>query len=337
LPKISKIAEAADRGSKLTHGLLAYSRKKTGPSTPVDLNHLVLQVQDLFGKMIGEHIDKQLSLSEQQLFVLAETSQLEQVLVNLATNARDAMPGGGVLSISTSFTVIDKDFCQAHGYGEPGEYALITVEDTGVGMSQEVLQSIFDPFYTTKDTGKGTGLGLAIAWGIIKQHKGYILVDSAHEKGSCFKIYLPLTSRKPLQKYKPNQTELPGGKETILLVEDDPQVLETTHNILTSVGYKVVTSNCADSALQTLDKNQQDLALILSDVVMPGIKGIEFYQEIRKRTDIPVIFISGYTFDALREQGLVGDEIILLNKPISPFALLTKLRETIDAPLVDKS
>lgn len=331
LPKISKIAEAADRGSKLTHGLLAYSRKKSGPSTPVDLNQLVVQVQDLFGKVIGEHIDKRLTLSEQQLFVLADTSQLEQVMVNLATNARDAMPGGGVLSIKTSRALIDQAFCKAHGYGDPGEYALITVEDTGVGMSSEVMQNIFDPFYTTKDTGKGTGLGLAIAWGIIKQHKGYILVDSVHNEGSCFQIYLPLTSKKPLQKYLPEYSKLPGGKETILLVEDDPQVLETTHNILSSVGYQVVTSNCADSALKTLDTNREELALILSDVVMPGIKGMEFYEQIRKRTEIPVIFISGYTFDALREQGLVGDEIILLNKPISPLALLTKIRETIDS------
>ncbi len=330
LPKISKIAEAADRGSKLTHGLLAYSRKKTGPSTPVDLNHLVLQVQDLFGKVIGEHIDKQLTLAEQQLFVLADTSQLEQVLVNLATNARDAMPGGGVLAIKTARASIDRDFSKAHGYGEPGDYALITVEDTGVGMSSEVLQNIFDPFYTTKDTGKGTGLGLAIAWGIIKQHKGYILVDSSHNKGTRFQIYLPLTTRKPLQKFTPVAGELPGGTETVLLVEDDPQVLETTYNILNSVGYQVVTGNCADSALATLDRKNQELALILSDVVMPGIKGNDFYQEIRKRTNIPVVFISGYTFDALRDQGLVDDDIILLNKPISPLTLLTKIRETID-------
>ncbi|WP_303721811.1 PAS domain S-box protein [Malonomonas rubra] len=330
LPKISKIAEAAERGSKLTHGLLAYSRKKTGPSTPVDLNHLILQVQDLFGKVIGEHIDKNLHLAEQQLFVLADTSQLEQVLVNLATNARDAMPGGGTLTITTSRTVIDKDFCKVHGYGEPGDYALITVTDTGVGIPHQVLQNIFDPFYTTKDTGKGTGLGLAIAWGIVKQHKGYILVDSAHEKGSCFKIYLPMTTQRPLKKYSQSTSELPGGNETILLVEDDPQVLETTYNILTSVGYQVVTSNCADSALKMLDVKQQELSLILSDVVMPGIKGIEFYQEIRKRTHVPVVFISGYTFNALRDQGLVGDDIILLNKPISPFLLLTKIRETIE-------
>lgn len=330
LPKINKIAEAADRGSKLTHGLLAYSRKKSGPSTPIDLNHLVLQVQDLFVKVIGEHIDKQLTLSEQKLFVLAETSQLEQVLVNLATNARDAMPGGGSLAIKTELATIDRQFCRGHGYGEPGEYALISVKDTGIGMSKEVLQNIFDPFYTTKDTGKGTGLGLAIVWGIIKQHKGYILVDSEQGKGTTFQIYLPLTTRKPLRIHAPARGELPGGKETILLVEDDSQVLEITHNILASVGYKVITGNCAKSALQTLERKNQTIDLILSDVVMPGIKGSEFYHEIRKRTNIPVVFISGYTFDALRDQGLVGDDIILLNKPISPLLLLTKIRETID-------
>ncbi|NOY12869.1 MAG: PAS domain S-box protein [Deltaproteobacteria bacterium] len=330
LPKINKIAEAAERGSKLTHGLLAYSRKKSGPSTPVDLNRLVLQVQDLFVKVIGEHIDKQLMLSEQKLFVLAETSQLEQVLVNLATNARDAMPGGGVLTIKTELSTIDRAFCKAHGYGEPGDYALITVTDTGVGMPKEVLQNIFDPFYTTKDTGKGTGLGLAIAWGVIKQHKGYILVDSEHNRGTSFQIYLPLTKRKPPPQHAPVTNELPGGNETILLVEDDPQVLETTYNILISVGYRVVTGNCSDSALQTLDSKKQEVDLILSDVVMPGIKGSDFYQEIRKRTDVPVVFISGYAFDALRDQGLVADDIPLLNKPIAPLALLTKIRETID-------
>lgn len=330
LPKVNKIAEAADRGSKMTHGLLAYSRKKTGPSTPVDLNKLILQVQELFGKVFGEHIEKQLELSEEQLFVPAEVSQLEQVLVNLATNARDAMPGGGVLTIKTSKAAIDRDFCKAHGYGEPGDYALITVEDTGVGMSQDVLQSIFDPFFTTKDTGKGTGLGLAIAWGIVKQHKGYILVDSEHDKGTCFKIYLPLTTRKPAKALTPVAGELPGGKETLLLVEDDPQVLETTYNILVSAGYQVLTGNCAESALQTLDAKSQEIDLILSDVVMPGIKGSEFYQEIRKRTTIPVVFISGYTFDTLRDQGLVEDDIILLNKPFSPLALLTRIRETIN-------
>ncbi len=329
-PKINKIVEASERGSKLTHGLLAYSRKKSGPSTAADLNQLVLKVQDLFGKVIGERTTKHISFSKEQLVVLADTSQLEQVLVNLATNARDAMPDGGTLTIKTTKAVIDKAFCARHGYGEPGDYALITVADTGSGMSKDVLQKIFDPFYTTKDTGKGTGLGLAIAWGIIKQHKGYILVDSQPDEGSQFSIYLPLSEKQAMQQVMASNHQLPGGTETVLLVEDDQLVRESTYSILTAVGYKVVTSDCAEAALEVLRQGHHDLSLILSDVVMPGMKGREFYREIRKTTSIPVIFISGYTFDALREQGLVGEGVMLLNKPIQPIDLLSRVRETLD-------
>jgi len=251
-------------------------------------------------------------------------------LVNLATNARDAMHGGGVLSIKTSQTTIDREFCRMHGYGEPGEYALITVKDTGSGISKDVLQKIFDPFYTTKDTGKGTGLGLAIAWGVVKQHKGYILVDSEPGKGTRFRIYLPLTTETPAQQQIMQDTQLSGGDETILLVEDDPQVRDSHSSILTAVGYKVLGCDCAESALKILSAQEAEISLILSDVVMPGLKGTDFYHAIRTKTSVPVIFISGYTFDALREQGLVDEDFMLLNKPIQPADLLTQIRETID-------
>ncbi|MEA3332616.1 MAG: ATP-binding protein, partial [Pseudomonadota bacterium] len=330
LSKIQKIGEAAECGSKLTHGLLAYSRKTSEPSTPVDLNQLILKTQDFFGRVIGEHIQKTIILSEQSLVVLADTSQLEQILMNLVTNARDAMPDGGVLTIKTEQAEIDRGFCQMHGYGEPGKYALITVVDDGVGIPKEIQQKIFDPFFTTKDTGKGTGLGLAMAWGIVKQHKGYILVDSLPGEGTNFKIYLPLTDQPVVLTAVEVNTPLPGGDETILLVEDDPLVRESTHSILTAVGYRVVTSDCAESALEVLEQKNTNLSLILSDVVMPGLKGSEFYLEIRKKTDIPVIFMSGYTFDALHEQGLVREGVRLLNKPIQPIALLTEIRETLN-------
>lgn len=330
IAKIKKIGEAAERGSKLTHGLLAYSRKKSEPSTPVDLNQVIFNVQDIFGQVIGEGIQKQLILSSEQLVVLADPSQLEQVLVNLATNARDAMRGGGLLTMRTVKTEIDRSFCQMYGYGEPGPYALITVEDTGIGIPKEIQQKIFDPFFTTKDTGKGTGLGLAMAWGIVKQHKGYILVDSIPNEGSRFKIYLPLTDQQLAPQVETTSSQLPRGNETILLVEDDPLVRESTHSILSSVGYQVIISDCAEAALKIIDQEKAVLDLVLSDVVMPGIKGPEFYQEIRKKTDIPVIFMSGYTFDSLREQGLVREGILLLNKPIQPFFLLTKIRQTLD-------
>ncbi|MFK5927429.1 MAG: PAS domain S-box protein [Desulfuromusa sp.] len=329
LSKIQKIGEAAERGSKLTHGLLAYSHKKTKPSTPVDLNQLILNIQEFCSRVIGEHIQKTLLLSEQQLVVLADTSQLEQVLVNLTTNARDAMQDGGELTITTERTEIDRSFCQMYGYGEPGEYALISVADSGVGIPKEIQQKIFDPFFTTKDTGKGTGLGLAMAWGIVKQHKGYILVDSLPGEGSQFKIYLPLSNQPVARSVVATSAPLPGGNETLLLVEDDPLVRESTNSILTTVGYQVVVCDCAESALKILDQKKTEFALILSDVVMPGIKGPEFYQEIRKITAIPVIFMSGYTFDSLHEQGLVNEGVMLLNKPIKPLELLTKIRETL--------
>ncbi len=277
-------------------------------------------------------MDKHLTLSADRLIVMADPPQLEQVLVNLATNARDAMSGTGVLTIKTETTEIDRDFCQMYGYGAPGSYALITVEDTGVGIPKEIQQKIFDPFFTTKDTGKGTGLGLAMAWGIVKQHKGYILVDSTPGEGSRFKIYLPQTDQPlPVQK-EPSGDKLPGGDENILLVEDDPLVRESAYSILSAVGYQVTTSDCAESALRVLKQKQSDnhFALILSDVVMPGMKGAEFYQEIRKVTAIPVIFMSGYTFDSLRDQGLVREEILLLNKPIQPRELLIEIRKIVD-------
>ena len=330
LSKIKKIGEAAERGSKLTHGLLAYSRKKSEPSTPVDLNKLILDIQDFFGRVIGERIKKTLSLSKQQLVILADSSQVEQVLVNLATNARDAMRDGGELKITTELTEIDRSFCQMHGYGEPGSYALIQVADNGIGIPKEIQQKIFDPFFTTKDTGKGTGLGLAMAWGIVKQHKGYILVESTPGEGSLFKIYFPLTNQSVANASVSSSTQLPGGNETILLVEDDPLVRESTNSILTTVGYHVIVSDCAESALKVLDQNRNDITLILSDVVMPGIKGPEFYQEIRKKTQVPVIFMSGYTFDSLHEQGLFREEVTLLNKPIQPIELLTEIREKLD-------
>lgn len=331
LKRITKIGEAAERGSKLTNGLLAYSRKKSEPSTPVDLNKLTRKVQDFIDQIIGESIQKKLTLSPQELVVLADASQLEQVLVNLATNARDAMRNGGTLTISLERTEVDHNFCQGYGYGEPGSYALITVADSGVGIPKDIQQKIFDPFFTTKDTGKGTGLGLAMVWGIIKQHKGYVAVESNPDEGARFKIYMPLTEQPVYRASEQVSTSLPGGTETILLVEDDPLVRESTHSILTTVGYDVVTSDCADTALKVLAQADKKFALILSDVVMPGLKGMDFYHEIRKISQAPVVFISGYTFDYLRDQGLVKDGIELFNKPIQPMKLLTELRRILDS------
>ncbi len=330
LRKIQKIGAAAERGGQLTNGLLAYSRKKSGPSTPVDLNHLVLKVHEIFIQAIGDRIEHHLDLSHEQIVVLADSTQIEQVLVNLATNARDAMPTGGILNISTSLRSIDKSFCESHGYGIPGEYALITVQDNGTGIPREIHQQIFDPFFTTKDTGKGTGLGLAMAWGIIKQHKGYITVESTPDKGSSFQIYLPLTKKKLDTSLSEESTDLPGGHETILLVEDDPLVRDSTESILRAVGYKVHTCPRAEPALAHLKQQAKNIDIIVSDVVMPGMKGPDFYLELKKLTNSPVIFMSGYTFDSLREQGLLNEGVPLLSKPVQPIDLLRNIRALLD-------
>jgi len=322
LAKIQKIGTAAERGAKLTHGLLAYSRKKSEPSTPVDLNQLIIRVHEIFGRVMGDEIQQQLTLHKKQMIILADSAQLEQVLVNLATNARDAMPDGGTLTMKTEETEIDESFCQTYGYGQPGRYALITVEDTGCGIPEEIHQKIFDPFFTTKDTGKGTGLGLAMAWGIVKQHKGYIRVDSAQGLGSRFKIYLPITEQKIVYQSVNGLNQLTGGDESILLVEDDPLVRESTESILSAVGYTVFPCESAEAALAFLDQNHDPIHLIVSDVVMPGMKGPDFYHELRKVTAVPVIFMSGYTFDHLREQGLLNEGIPLLHKPIQPVEVL---------------
>ena len=317
---------AAERGAQLTNGLLAYSRRKSGPSTPVDLNLVIAKVHEIFIQAIGNRIEHQLKLSERQIVVLADSAQLEQVLVNLATNARDAMPNGGCLTISTEVSFIDKKFCERNGYGVPGTYALITVTDNGTGIPPEIRQQIFDPFFTTKDTGKGTGLGLAMAWGIIKQHKGYIKVESTPDCGSCFQIYLPLTEKRPANPKPELAGDLPGGDETILLVEDDPLVRESTESILTAVGYAVHTCDCAKSALNFLAARTHNIDIIVSDVVMPGLKGPEFYHALRKVTAAPVIFMSGYTFDSLREQGLLNEGVPLLSKPVQAVDLLRNIR-----------
>ncbi|PLY01500.1 MAG: hypothetical protein C0622_07130 [Desulfuromonas sp.] len=330
LARVNKIAEASERGSQLTHGLLAYSRKSTASSAPVDLNHLIMNVQEIFGRIIGETIDKHLILENEALITLGDQPQLEQVFVNLVTNARDAMRSGGRLTIRTRKIALDQEFCHACGHGEPGDYALITVADTGIGIPAEIQNKIFDPFFTTKDTGKGTGLGLATAWGIVKQHTGYLLVDSTPGEGALFSVYLPLSAHRlqPLGGYRLKPSV--GGTELLLLVEDDPLVRETTEAVLTSAGYRVVPCEDADLALQKLRDGCEDFSLVVTDVVMPGLNGPEFYCAARTFSSIPFLLMSGYAADALREQGLVEEGVPLLKKPIAANTLLTEVRRLLD-------
>jgi len=298
----------------------------------VDLNELVRKVEKYLNRMIGEDIRINMTLSKSESNVLADSGQLEQVLMNLATNARDAMPKGGLLNIETSERGLDNGFIKEHGYGTPGGYAVLSVSDSGMGMDEQTRKRIFEPFFTTKEVGKGTGLGLAMVYGIIKQHDGYINVYSEPGKGTTFRIYLPVIAAAKSEEEKAPEVELPGiGGETILLAEDDKQLREFTAPFLQEFGYTVVVANDGEEAVKKFMENRESIQLLLFDLVMPKKSGKEAYEEIRAmKPDVKIIFLSGYTPDIIRQKGLIDEGMSIISKPVSPSDLLKKIRSVLD-------
>jgi len=252
--------------------------------------------------------------------------------MNLATNARDAMLNGGSFTIETSAIALDREFIATHGYGKLGSYAMISVTDTGIGMNEETRKKIFEPFFTTKEVGKGTGLGLAMVYGIIKQNEGFINVYSEPGKGTTFRIYLPLITAAAEEGQRAVEAEYPkGGTETILVAEDDPSLRKLTVLVLEQAGYTVITANDGEEAVTKCMENKDRIELLLFDIIMPKKSGREAYDEIRKvLPNVPVLFASGYAPDMLREKALIEDGAARVYKPISPQALLKKVRETLD-------
>jgi CheY-like chemotaxis protein len=242
------------------------------------------------------------------------------------------MPHGGKLTISTELTELDDAFMRTYGYGKTGQYALITVSDNGIGMKQDEMEKIFEPFYTTKETGKGTGLGLAMVYGIIKQHDGYIIVQSEPGKGTTFRIYLPVARTKEAVLAKSAVDAAPArGTETILVAEDDQKLRKLSEIVLTQNGYKVILANDGEEAISKFIDNKESIQLVLLDMVMPKKGGKEVYDEIRRiRPDIKVIFSSGYTAERLDPNLLLTEKINLITKPVSPRDLLQKAREILD-------
>ena len=330
---IESMLEAADRAARLTRELLLFSRKQPTDKKPVDLNLVVAKVEKFLRKVIGEDIMYNTVIHEAPLPVLADEHQLEQVLMNLATNARDSMPKGGTLTVATENILLGSEFVSANSYRVPGPYALITVSDTGEGMDEATRQRIFEPFFTTKEVGKGTGLGLAVTYGIIKQHDGYINVYSEPGGGTTFRIYLPLIPQPDAGEEPPAlQEETPiGGTETILLAEDDEDVRVLTKRLLTEFGYTVIEAVDGADAVNKFTENSADIDLILSDLIMPKMNGKEVVYEIRKiRPDIKVIFSSGYAPDTIRQKVALTDSGHLIAKPVSPRELLRKVRSVLD-------
>ncbi len=329
---VTHILNSAQRATNLTQALLAFSRKQIISPRPVNLNEIMKVLEKLLSRLIGEDIELTIDLTDKDLTIMADSTQIEQVLMNLATNARDAMPDGGILIISTNLVNFDSEFITAHGYGRPGSYAMIIVEDTGNGIDEKTRQRIFDPFFTTKETGKGTGLGLSMVYGIVKQHDGYINVYSEPGNGTIFKIYLPLIKSK-VEDTKPSDLPFPqGGSETVLIAEDDAQVRELSKKVLIDFGYKVIEAVDGLDAIRLFNENKDKIQLVILDVIMPKKNGKECYNEIKKiRPDIKAIFTSGYTADIVHKKGILEEGLGYISKPVSPQKLLRKVWEVLNS------
>ena len=329
---VDQVMSAADRASKLTRGLLVFSRKQVIEARPVDLNEIVKNTEKLVMPLIGADIAFTTKLAQGPLTVMADSGQIEQVLMNLCTNARDAMPGGGRLIVETGEITVDDAYRKNHLLERSGHYGLISLSDTGAGMDEKVRKQIFEPFFTTKDAGKGTGLGLSIAYGIIKQHKGMITVSSVPGRGTTFKIFLPLVKSEQGIAAKRAADRIPGGRETILLAEDEPGVRSMIAITLRDAGYTVIEAIDGADALSRFMAHREVVHLLLTDVIMPNKSGTQVYEEIRLANPlIKVLFISGYSATIMQNRGVAAENLSFLPKPVSNDDLLKKVRATLDA------
>ncbi len=329
---VDQIINSANRAAQLTKSLLTYSRKQIIDPKPLKINDLLREVEKLLPRLVREDIEIHIVPSDDQMTVYADAGSIEQVLMNLATNARDSMPEGGQLIIETRPVVLDSEFVEAHGYGSQGKYALIAVSDTGMGMMPEIKEKIFDPFFTTKEVGKGTGLGLSMVYGIIKNHHGYVNVYSEIGKGTTFKIYLPLVQMSVRDERRVESPSPAGGTETVLLAEDDSSVRTITGIVLRNAGYTVIEARDGEEAVQAFAAHQQSIQLVMLDVIMPKKNGKIVLDEIKgTRPDIKALFTSGYTAEIMKETKELGAGVYFLSKPASSADLLRKVREALDA------
>ena len=329
---MQEVLLAADRAAGLTKRLLIFSRKQVVDVKSVNINELILDLQKMLVRIIRESIDLHLDLEDRPLIIRADAGQLEQVLINLAANARDAMLEGGRLTIGTGLEEVDEEYVATYGYGKPGTYALITVADTGQGMDAETQKKIFEPFFTTKGVGEGTGLGLAISYGIIKQHGGYIKVYSEPGHGTVFKIYLPLSEEGAILDTKiESVVSDKGGNETVLVAEDDAVLRKLTVIVLESFGYTVISAEDGEEAVAKFMENRESISLVVLDMIMPKKNGREVSGEIRKvNPQMKILFASGYTMDLITTRELTEGSFDFIQKPFKSKNLLAKVREILD-------
>jgi two-component system cell cycle sensor histidine kinase/response regulator CckA len=326
---------AAERAAALTMQLLAFSRKQVIEPTVIDLNESVVEIQKMLHRIIGEDIELTIRLEPGLGYVKADSGQLGQVLMNLAVNSRDAMPGGGKLAIETANVDLDDTYVRQHLGARPGPFVMLAVSDTGIGMDSETLSHVFEPFFTTKESGKGTGLGLSMVYGIIKQNNGYVMTYSEPGRGTTFKIYFPRTVES-LPVPHGMEKGIPGGSETILVVEDELALRELTCVLLEEAGYTVLESTGVEDAIATAKDSQRKIDLLLTDIVMPRLDGRELANQlVALRPNLRVLYMSGYTDDVIVHGGLLKQATVLVQKPFTKAKLLRKVRETLDSQFAD--
>lgn len=326
-----EIVHGTERAAALTRQLLAFSRRQILEMEDLDLNDVVKNLARMIRRVIGEDIEMNIIEGQQLGLVHADCGQVEQVLLNLCVNARDAMPEGGVLTVETEKVVIGEEYCAVHTWASPGSYVMLSVSDTGHGMDAQTQEHIFEPFFTTKELGKGTGLGLATVYGIVRQHQGMIQVYSEVDAGTTFKVYLPNLERTVEKKEHAVNERAGGGTETILLAEDDASILKLAERILKDAGYTVLTASNGREALDVFERRGNDIALVILDVIMPKLGGKAVYDALMPRfPQVRFLFTSGYSPNAVHTNYVMQEGIELIQKPYAPDALLRKVRLILD-------
>jgi hypothetical protein len=332
LADIEQIQLAAERATRLTHQLLAFARREVVQPRVLNLNEIVVSVLKLLRRTLGEHVELVTNLEPCLELVLADPGHIEQILVNLAVNARDAMTGGGRLTLETGNVDVDEAYAAVHADLAVGRYTALKVSDNGSGMPPEVADRAFEPFFTTKPKGEGSGLGLATIYGIVAQAGGNVRIYSEPGLGTTITVLLPVTDQLPPVEQHPRDQFEGGGNELVLLVEDEPAMREVTRRILARNGYQVITAASGREAVDAATNCQDDIAVLVTDVIMPGMQGKEVAERVRGlQPDIAVMFMSGYTQGLLGAQGILEPGINLIEKPFTGTALLKKLREILHA------
>ena len=329
--EVEEIRAAGQRAGTLTQQLLAFSRKQIAERKPLHLNEVVSESGKMLGRLIGEQAEIVISLDPSLGLVVADRGQIVQILMNLVINARDAMPSGGRIFIETANADLDRNASLPFKNAAPGSYAMLSVADTGVGMSEETLQHVFEPFFTTKGMGLGTGLGLSTVYGIVRQSDGWIHVDSRPGEGSRFRIYLPrVAGVEALPEHRAAPAEVPGGVETVLVAEDQPEVRRLAMRILQSNGYQLLEASSGPEALELSRRHAGPIDLLVTDVIMPEMTGRELATRLRQsRPEIKVLYVSGYTADIIGREGVLDAEVAYLPKPFTPAQLSLKVREVL--------